>query len=160
MTEGLKAHLPVIVVVSLLGIATGAFALLQVLNAAGSLDVDAFSLYIILIPGVIMVVCPFIITVTASQIGRQLYLIVVGICFVTGIVSMVVTSSWMQDPSVSAQLLANSPDGTQMTPVLQAPVIVLRDIAAFIVAPTVGCILGAWVGSRLHPVSSEGKGRR
>ena len=160
MTEGLKRHLPVIVVVSLVGIATCVFALTQVLGSVDKLDVDAFSLYIIIIPSVIMVVCSFVIALTANQIGRQLYLVVVGICFVTGIVSMVVTSGWLSDSAISAQLLANSPEGTTITPILQAPIIMLRDLAAYIVAPTVGCIFGAWLGSRIHPMTPEGKGRR
>ena len=160
MTEGLKRHLPVIVVVSLVGIATCVFALTQVLNSAAGLDLEAFSLYIILIPSIVMLVCSFVIALTANSIGRQLYLVVVGICFVTGIVSMVVTSGWVSDASISAQLLANSPEGTTVTPPLQSPLVVLRDLAAYIVAPTVGCIFGAWLGSRIHPVTSDGKGRR
>ena len=160
MTEGLKRHLPVIVVVSLVGIATCVFALTQVLNSAGGLDLESFSLYIILIPSIVMLVCSFVIALTANSIGRQLYLVVVGICFVTGIVSMVVTSGWVSDASISAQLLANSPEGTTVTPPLQSPLVVLRDLAAYIVAPTVGCIFGAWLGSRIHPVTSDGKGRR
>ena len=155
MTEGFKRHLPVVVVVSLVGIATCVFALMQVANGASGMNVDSFSMYIILVPCIVMVVCSLLITITASEIGRQLYLAVVGVCFVGGIVSMVITSGWFSDPFISAQLLANSPDGTTITPPLQNPLIVLRNIAAYIVAPTVGCIAGAWLGSRLHPVTSD-----
>ena len=158
MTEGFKRHLPLVVAVSLMGIATCAFALMQVANAASSMSVDGFSMYVILVPCIAMAVCSLVITITASEIGRQLYLAVVGVCFACGIVSMVVTSGWFSDPTISAQLVANSPEGTSITPPLQNPLIVLRDIAAFIVVPTVGCIAGAWLGSRLHPVTSEKRG--
>ncbi|MBQ9001215.1 MAG: hypothetical protein IJ087_05115 [Eggerthellaceae bacterium] len=164
MTEGFQKPLPVNVVVSFAGITPSAFALMQIANAASSMNVDSFSTYVIVVPCIAMVACSILITITASEIGRQLYLTVVGVCFVCGIVSMVVTSGWFSDPSISAQLLSNSPEGTSITPPLQNPLIVLRNLAAYIVAPTIGCIAGAWLGSRLHPVKSSKvnnqKGRR
>ena len=152
MSDVVRQHLTVIVATCLLGIAVASFILLQVHDAAGSMDVSTFSLAIFIVPCIVMLVCSFIIMVTANAIGRQLFVVVVGICFATGIVCMVVTSGWLSDANVAAQLLANSPEGTTITPPIQNIVVVMRDIAAFIVAPTVGSIAGAWLGSRLHPI--------
>lgn len=136
MSQAVKQHLAVIVVVSLIGIATAVFALMQARSAG--LNADTLATAVWVIPCVVMVVASFVIMLTASSIGRQLFLVVAGICFVAGIVGMVVTSGWFS--------------GTDVTPPLQNPIIVMRDIAAFIVAPTVGSIAGAWIGSRVHPV--------
>lgn len=152
MSEGLKRHLPVIVVVTLICLATAAFALSRVLAGASDMSARTFSLYIIVIPCAIMVVGAFAISFTAEEIGRQLFLTVVGICFVLGVACMVVTSTWMSDATIASQLLANSGDGAEITPILDSPLIILRDLAAFVVAPTVGLIAGAWVGSRVHPM--------
>ena len=157
MTEGFKQHLPVIIVVSIVGLATGAFALMYVKNSAASMDVGAFSSYIIIIPCLIMLVCSLVVAMTAHTIGRQLYVTMLALCLALGLVSMVVTSIWMSDPVVSAALLANSPEGEVITPITQQPIIVMRNIAAYVVMPTVGCIAGAWIGSRLHPIQAEGK---
>lgn len=156
MSEGIKQHLPVIIAISLVGLATGAFAMMRIRDGAVGMDVGAFSTYIIVVPCAIMLVCSFLIAVTAPSIGRQLYLIVVGTCLAAGVVSMIVSSIWMADPAVASALLANSADGATVTPVSDSIIIVLRDIAAYIVMPTVGCIAGAWIGSRVHPVKSEG----
>ena len=155
MDDAVRQHMTVIVAVLLLGVIAGAFALLQLRNAAGSLDVGAFSLAVFVIPCVIMVICSFIIMMTAQAIGRQLFAVVVLACFAFGVVSMVVTSGWFADATITDQLLANSPEGTVITVPVQNMVVVLRDIAAFVVAPTVGSIAGAWVGSRLHPMTSS-----
>lgn len=152
VNEVVRQHLTVIVAACLLGIAVTSFALLQIHDAAGSMDASTFSLAIFVVPCVVMVVCSFIIMFTANAIGRQLFVVVVGICFVAGIVSMVVTSGWLSNELIVSQLLANSPDGTTVTPPVQSIIVVMRDIAAFIVAPTVGSIAGAWFGSRLHPI--------
>lgn len=160
MTEGFKQHLPIIIVVSLVGLATGIYALMRVHDGAAGMDVGAFSSYIIIFPCLIMLVCSLIVAMTAKSIGRQLYLTMLGICLALGIVSMVVTSMWMSDPAIAQALLANSPEGETITPVVEQPIIVMRNIAAYVVMPTVGCIAGAWIGSRLHPVHSEGSMRR
>lgn len=155
MSDVVRQHAATIAVVCLLGVVASAFALLQVHDAAGSLDVSTFSSAIFVIPCVAMVICSFIIMMTANAIGRQLFAVVVLACFAAGVVSMVVTSGWLSDAAVVQQLLANSPEGTTVTPPVQNMVVVLRDIAAFVVAPTVGSIAGAWLGSRLHPMSSS-----
>ena len=155
VSDVVRQHLTVIVAVSLLGIAVTVFALMQIRNAAGSMDASTFSLAIFVIPCAAMVICSFIIMLTAASIGRQLFVVVVGICFVAGIVSMVITSGWLSDANIVEQLLANSPADTTITPPIQNIVIVMRDIAGFIVAPTVGSIAGAWLGSRLHPMTAS-----
>ena len=165
MSESVKKHLPVIAIVTVIALASAAYALLLVHDNVASMSVDAFSAYIIVIPCVAMLVGSFAITVTAQTIGRQLYIVVLAICFVLGLVSLVVTSLWMSDPSIASALLANSPEGTTITPVTESLLTVVRDIAAYVVVPTVGCIAGAWVGSRVHPVEREGgrnggRGRR
>ena len=152
VSDEVRQHLTVIVATCLLGIVAASFILLQIRNAAGSMDVSTFSLAIFIAPCIVMLICSFVIMVTANTIGRQLFIVVVGICFATGIVSMVVTSGWLSDAGIAAQLLANSPEGTTITPPIQNIVVVMRDIAAFVVAPTVGSIAGAWLGSRLHPI--------
>ena len=157
MTESVRKHLPTIVVVAIIGIATTYLVLAQVLANAASLDVDAFSTWIFGVPCIVMFVCAAVIAATAHSIGRQLYLVVVAICLVAGLVCMVVTSGWLSDEATAALLLANSDADAVVTPILNSPILVLRDIAAFFVAPTVGLILGAWLGSRLHPMASESK---
>ena len=155
MSEEVKEHLPTVALVSALGVLGAAFALSRVHAAAGDMSVGAFSLAIFVIPCVVMVVCSFVIMLTASAIGRQLFLVVVGICFVAGIVSIFVTSAWFSDPELAALLLANSGEGAEVIPPMNNPLVAMRDVAAFVVAPTVGCIAGAWLGSRIHPMSSR-----
>ena len=155
MNETVKQHLPVIAVVTLLGIATTYFLLARVYSNAVSLSADSFSTYIFGIPCIGMFICSTVIMMTAHRIGRQLYLVIVAICLVAGVISMLVTSTWLSDESITSLLLANSPAGTVITPVLKSPIVILRDIAAFFVAPTVGCIFGAWLGSRIHPMTSD-----
>lgn len=155
MNETVKQHLPIIVVVSLLGIATTYFLLSRAYASAATLSVDSFSTYIFGIPCIVMFICSTVIMMTAHRIGRQLYLVIVTICLITGVISMLVTSTWLSDDSIAALLLANSPADTVITPILNSPIVILRDIAAFFVAPTVGCIFGAWLGSRLHPMTSD-----
>lgn len=155
MTEGLKEHLPIIIAVTLVGLGTAAFALSYVHGNVSNMNVSMFNTLIILVPCVVMFICSFIIAFTASEIGRQLYLIVVGICLACGVVSLVVTSFWAADANVAAALLANSGEGETLVPPSNAPIIVLRDIAAYFVIPTIGCIAGAWVGSRVHPVKAS-----
>jgi len=158
MSEGVKQHLPVICIVTIVAMASGAFALMRVNDAAASMSVETYSTLIFLIPCAAMLIGSFIIAVTAQTIGRQLYVVVLGICFVLGLASLVGTSVGMSDPAVVSALLANSPDGTTITPITDSPLIVMRNIAAYIVVPTIGCIAGAWIGSRIHPVAREGKG--
>lgn len=160
MTDDIRENLPALIAVTVIGIATCAFALMQVRANAGSMDYGTFSNFIFLIPCAIMLIGSFIVVLMSQQIGRKLYLTLAGICFVLGIVVMVITSSWLSDPDIAAKLLANSEEGTIILPILNAPILIMRDIAAFIVCPTVGCIAGAWLGSRLHPVTSTNPGRK
>ena len=160
MTKGFREHLPVIIVVCIIGFLTGAFALSRVHAGVSGMDLNMFNALIFVIPCAIMLVCSFVVAITANSIGRQMYLVMVVVCLATGIASMVVTSFWVQDASFAAVLQANSPEGTNVVPTLQLPIIMLRDIAAYIVIPTVGLIAGAWLGSRIHPVKSEGSKRK
>ncbi|MBO4353293.1 MAG: hypothetical protein J5818_07385 [Eggerthellaceae bacterium] len=155
MSESLKRHIPVIVAVSLVGIATGAFALIQVRNAAASMDTGTFEGLIIVIPCMIMLICSLIVAMTAHAIERNLYVTMLVICLAVGIVSMVLTSIWEADASLTALLLANSAEGETITPAVNQPIIVMRNIAAYIVMPTIGCIAGAWLGSRMHPMEAD-----
>lgn len=152
MNDELKDHLPTIIATFAIGIAACAFALLQVYNNAGAMNVDMFSMAVWVVPCVFMVICSFVIMVTANAIGRKLFLVVVGVCFVAGVIEMVLTSTWFSNPDIVSALLANSGDGAEVVPPINNPIAVMRDIAAFIVAPTVGSIFGAWLGSRLHPM--------
>ena len=160
MIDDIRENLPSLIAVTAIAVATCAFALMQVHGNAGNLSYEAFSNLIFAIPCVAMVLGPFVVVLVSRQIGRKLYLTLVGICFVLGIATMLVTSSWLSDPDIAAKLLANSAEGTIVLPILNAPIIIMRDIAAFIVCPTVGCIAGAWLGSRLHPVTSANPGRK
>lgn len=155
MTEALRRHLPVIVVVSLLGIATCFLVLSNVCGNAANMDVQSFENAVFIIPCIVMLVCSFIIMLTTSRIGRQLFVTVVGICLALGVIEMVLTSTWLTDPAITSLLLANSDSQTAIVAPIQSIVLIVRNIAAYFVAPTVGCILGAWIGSRIHPMSSE-----
>lgn len=155
MDSVVRNHLTVIAAVTLIGALTAAFLMNFVHDRAASMSANQFALLIFLIPCIVMLVGTFVIAMTATQIGRQLYLTALIVCLATGLVSMLVGSSWLSDPNITALLLANSPDGTVITPIMQSPITIFRDIAAFIVIPTVGCILGAWVGSRIHPLRAD-----
>ena len=155
MSDSLRAHIPVIVAVCAVGIVTGAFALMKVNEAASGMDVGTYETLIIIIPCAIMLICSIIVAMTAQVIERRLYVIMMAICLAAGTVSMVLTSIWMSDPTLSSALLANSAEGTVITPPSNNPLIVMRDIAAYVVMPTIGCIAGAWLGSRIHPMQAE-----
>ena len=155
MTESLKRHLPVIIVVCLVGAATAAFALMQVRNSVDEMDVAMFETLVIVIPCAAMLVCSAVVAMTAHTIERSLYVTMLAICFVLGLVSMVATSMWESDSAVTAALLANSAEDATITAAVNQPLIVMRNIAAYIVMPTLGCIAGAWLGSRMHPMQAE-----
>lgn len=155
MSPIVKKHLPFIIGITLLGVATTFFAYQWLYGAASSMGASQFSWWLFLVPCFVMFACSFAIACTAEEIGRQLYVTVLVICVVGGVMTMFIASTWMSDPAVAATLLANSDEGTVITPVLKSPMVILRDVAAWIVVPTVGCILGAWIGSRLHPLKGE-----
>ena len=156
MNPVVKKHLPFIAGITILGALTTYFLYSWLHDSAvHTMSASAFSWWLFLGPCIIMFVCSFAIACTAEVIGRQLYVATLVICLVWGVITMFVASTWMSDPAISEILLANSPEGTTITPVLKSPMTILRDIAAWIVIPTVGCILGAWVGSRIHPMKAE-----
>lgn len=160
MNESLRKHLSVIIGVTVLGLISGTLILNAVRGAVGSMDYSMFSFLIIIVPCAIMLVCSFVIMFTANEIGRQMFIVVVVISIVAGLLSMFVTSSWQSDSEIVATLMANSPEGTVIVPSIRMPITFLRNIAAFFVVPTVGCILGAWAGSRVHPMKSDGTGNK
>ncbi len=160
MDSVVRKHLSVIIAVTLVGIVTTSLLLQLVHDSAAGMGANQFAMAIFLVPCAVMLIGSFAIAATARQIGRQLYLVVLAICLVTGIVSMVVTSGWLSDPSIAALLMANSPADTVITPILQSPITIFRDIAAYVVIPTVGCIFGAWLGSRIHPLSDDGTAKK
>lgn len=155
MDSDLRENLPTIAVITIIGVVTSAFGLLMVHDNASSLDAKTFLALVIIIPCAVMVLASFAITLVAPRIGRQLYIAILGLCLLFGVISMFVTSAWTSDSQITAQLLANSSEDTVILPILQSPIVMLRDIAAFIVCPTIGSIVGAWVGSRLHPVEAN-----
>lgn len=155
-----KKHLPVIIGVTLLGVVATYFVYMWLHDTAyATMNAVSYSWWLFLVPCAVMLVCSFAIACTADEIGRQLYVAVLAICLVLGVVTMFIVSAWLSDPAITEPLLANSPEGTAITPVLKSPMTILRDVAAWIVIPTVGCILGAWVGSRLHPMVGEKGGK-
>lgn len=155
-----KQHLPVIAAIMAIGTGSACYALSYVRSNAASFDVQTFSWLIFLIPVAAMFVCSLLSMMTARVANRKTYLGIVGICFALGIVSMLVTSSWLADPSVAAALLANSGENARVVPILDSPVTMIRDLLAYFVVPTIGCIAGAWIGSRLHPMKAEPSGRK
>lgn len=150
----LRKQLSVIILVTLVGVVSGYLLLSLVHDSAGTLNVDTFSSLMFFIPCILMFIGSFIVAATATEIGRQLYVASLAICLVTGVVSMFLSSAWMGDPTVASQLLANSPEGTVIVAPLRSAIIIFRDIAAFVVIPTIGNIFGAWIGSRLHPMTA------
>jgi len=155
MTDIVKQHLPVIVVVTLVGVATMYLVLSRVLAGVAGMDLGTFSTFTFGVPCVMIFVCSTVIALTSPGINRQLYVVIVGIGMVVGIASMIACNVWEHDSSITSALLANSPEGTTVTPILNSPILILRDIAAYFVAATVGSILGAWLGARLHPMTLE-----
>ena len=155
MDIDVRENLPTIVIMTLIGAATCAFALFQVHENAGSMNASTFSTLIFIIPCVFLVLISLATTIVANRIGRQLYLVMLVISLVFGVAVMVITSSWLTDPVITEKLLANSPGETVILPILGSPFTMLRDVAAFVVCPTIGCIAGAWIGSRLHPVEAD-----
>ena len=163
MTDIVKQHLPTIIVVTLVGIATSYFLLSRVLGNVANMDVDGFSTAVFGIPCIVMFICAAIIALTSPGINRQLYIVIVSICLALGVISMLFSNAWMLDETITTALLANSPDGTTVVPVLKNGMLILRDVAAYFVIGTVASILGAWVGSRIHPMTSDsknGKGKK
>lgn len=160
MSDELKQHIPAIVVIYLVGVATCAFALMQVHSGVQGLDVNLFSTLIIVIPCAALLICSFLIAFSAPEISRPLYVLVLGASLALGFIAVFVTSSWMSNAEIAAQLVANSPEGTELTPVLRDPFTLFKDVAAFVVVPTIGCIAGAWVGSRVHPMNAKRKKRK
>ena len=131
-----------------------------VYNSVASMDYGTFSFLILFIPCAIMFSCSFVIMATAREIGRQMFLVMIIICLVTGFASVIVTSNWQTDPAVVDALLANSPEGTTIVPTMKMPITLIRNILSYFVVGTVGCIAGAWVGSRIHPLTSDGTGNK
>lgn len=155
MKEDVRENLTNIIIIWIIAILTCSFGLAWVYNSAGNLTAGAFSWLVFLIPCAGMLLAPFAIALLADRIGRQLYIVMLVISVVFGLITMVITSGWMSDANISGMLLANTQGLDEIVPILQSPMTMLRDIAAFVVFPTVGCILGAWVGSRLHPVKAQ-----
>ena len=155
MSDIVKNHLSVIIAATLLGIVAGYFAFKAIYDGIGGMDEVLFSGLVFGVPCAIMFIASFIVAVTAQEIGRPLYIVMLGICLVTGVVSMLVASNWMSDSTIAATLTANSKEGAVIVPILKSPITILRNIAAYVVVPTVGLILGAWVGSRIHPLRGE-----
>ena len=158
MDPVVKKHLPAIIGITLLGVVATYFVYMWLHDTAyTTMTAQMFSWWLFLVPCIVMFICSFAIACTADEIGRQLYVVVLAICLVLGVISMFVASAWLSDQTIVETLLANSPADTVITPVLKSPMTILRDVAAWIVIPTVGCIFGAWVGSRLHPMAGEKK---
>jgi len=154
MGSELKEHLVVFSIVSVVGVLAGILAFVFIHGAIPQMSYDTFSLLTIVVPCVIMFVCAFIIIATAKRIGAQLYGAVVVVCMIAGLASVVVSSIWVLDPATVAALQANSEPGTEIVPAIDTMLIVVRDAAAFFVVPTVGGVLGAMIGSRLHAMSA------
>ncbi len=152
MSEYVRKQLPVIAAVFAIGILTSGFALIQLHGAVPGMDVDTFSLLSLVIPCIAAFLCSLAIMLTANEIGKQLFVVVTSACVIAGAASMVVVSFWMSDQSFAAELLRHSAEGAVVVAPANAPLIVIRDIAAFFVCSVVGSVIGAWVGSRLHPV--------
>lgn len=150
----LRKQLSVIVLVTLIGVVSGFFLMSFVHDSAGTLNVDAFSSLMFFIPCILMFIGSFIVAATATEIGRTLYVASLAICLVTGCASMILASVWLSDATVTAQLLANSPENTTIIPPINSALTIFRNIAAYVVVPTIGVIFGAWVGSRLHPMTA------
>lgn len=166
MSEYVRKQLPVIAVVFAIGILSSGFALMQLRGSVPGIDVDTFSLLSLVIPCLAIALCSLVIMLMANEIGKQLFVVVTSVCVIAGAISMIVVSIWMSDQAFASQLLAHSSEGAMVIPPVNTPLIIVRDIAAFFVCSVVGCILGAWVGSRLHPVratdmkQSKKKGNR
>ena len=154
MSDDIRQNLPTLVVVFGIGLITCAFAISMVLGNASSFNVSAFSLIVFIIPSIVMVLAPFAVTLVSQRVGRKLYVLMLIICLIFGVAMMILASMWLSDPEIAAKLLANSPAGMTIVTPVNSPLIVMRDIAGAVVCPTIGAILGTWLGSRLHPVSS------
>ncbi len=155
MSESVKKQLAFIAIVTIFGIAWCGILLGFLKSATSSLNVLTFDILTLVIPCVVMFVCALVIMMRADEIGSTLLLIVEVICFVCGMASLVITSSWQADPQVAEALLANSAEGATITPSLQNVFAIVRGAALFLFVPLMGSILGAWIGSRLHPVSVD-----
>lgn len=160
MKEQVRKHLPILIAIFAIGVLTGAFALMQVKNAVPGISVDAFNTIIMIVPCAIALICSFVSMMLASEIGKQLFIVTTMTSLFIGVVILIVTSVWMFDQSFAAQLLENSPEGSIVVPTINAPVMIVRNIAACFVCSVVGCIGGAWLGSRLHPVYASKQGNQ
>lgn len=159
MGSELREHLVVFAIVSVVGVVAGALAFMFIRNSMAQMSYGTYSLLTVVVPCVIMFVCSFVIVATAKRIGAQLYGGVVVVCLLAGLVSVVVSSIWVLDPTVAATLQANSEPGTEIVPAINSMLVVVRNATAFFVVATVGSILGAMIGSRLHAMSAVSSGR-
>ena len=153
--SSLKAHLPVIILIAVLGALSGSILLTVIRDNAAMFNAGTFTFTLIGLPCVIMVIASFIISVTAREIGSRMLVIVEAICVVLGIAATVVASGWQADPAITSVVLANSGDGATITPMTNSPFGIIRNVMLYLLCPMVGSVAGAWVGSRLHPVSVD-----
>ena len=138
MTEELKQHLPTIIAVTFVCIAATFFILTSLHGAVDEVGLGVLETMSFLVPSIVMIIGSFVIMATSTAVNRQIYVCIVAICLVAGAVATVLTNDWFV--------------GTDLVPPLNNFVALIRNLAAFFVAPTVGCIAGAWLGSRLHPM--------
>lgn len=155
MSPALKGHLPVIILMAVLGIFSSVFFMTLVHDNAGAFNASIFNLLLTAIPCVAMVICSFIVAITAKEIGSRMLWIVTGICVIAGFASMVVVAGWQGDSEIVSAVLANSPSDTTITPITNSPFGIVRNVLLYVVCPMVGCVLGAWIGSRIHPLSVD-----
>lgn len=151
MSPALKAHLPVIAIITVICAFSSAFFMTAVRDNAGSFSAGTFTFLLIAVPCAFMVIGSFIIMLTTKEIGSRMFIIVEAICVVLGFVSMVVASGWEGDTAI-VSLIA---DGSSIVPVANSPFGIVRNVLLYVCCPMVGSVVGAYLGSRLHPLAVD-----
>lgn len=144
----LKRTLPALVVITIACVVLGAGLLGFLHDHASSLNAKTYELLLMVIPAVLMLLGSFL-TMFFANINKTVFVTVVFTCVVVGLVGLGISATWLNDPAFTSAILANSPEGSTLSSPISTPFKVFRDFALFAFTPMVGCIAGAWVGSRI-----------
>lgn len=144
----LRRTLPALVIITIACVILGATLLGFVHDHASDLTVKTYELLLMAIPAALMLVGSFL-TMFFADINKTVFVTVVFTCIVVGLVGLGITGTWLNDPAFTSALLANSPADAVLSSPISTPFKVFRDFALFAFTPMVGCIAGAWVGSRI-----------
>ncbi|MDO4502766.1 MAG: hypothetical protein Q4D06_06230 [Coriobacteriia bacterium] len=144
----LRRTLPALLIITAACVVLGATLFGFVHDNAAQMNAKTYELLLMAIPAALMLLGSFFV-MFFGDVNKTVFVTVVFTCIVIGLVGLGVTSMWLNDPAFTAPILANSPEGTELSSPIATPFKVFRDFALFAFTPMIGLIAGAWVGSRI-----------